>query len=122
MTDRAVLETLSTEQLLESYSDAFKDINGYRPRGEYLHTREYLIHFWATFNDRLAEVEAEEAAHLEFLGFPSWTAYYNHLDRQYWLECVSQELLAEAVADMNTEYSTRGSIVPIIDAWDRGDI
>lgn len=122
MTERATLETLSTEALMEGYSDAFKDINGYRPRGEYLHTREYLIDFWETFNDRLAQVEAEDAAQLAALGFPTWMDYYNHLDRQHALKCVSQKLLDEAIADMNTEYSTRGSVVPVIDAWDRGDI
>jgi len=50
---REDLETLTTEQLGESFSDAFKDVNGWRPRWE--PSREELIRFWLSYDENLRE-------------------------------------------------------------------
>lgn len=59
MPKQIALEDLSTEALMDCWSDAHKDLHGFRPR--YEPTREDLISFWSTFVERMAAQKADEA-------------------------------------------------------------
>lgn len=57
--DRAALEAKSFEDLSYLWSDAHKDLYDFRPR--HTPSKEELVEFWATFEDRFARKQAEEA-------------------------------------------------------------
>jgi hypothetical protein len=106
------------------YSDAYKEIHGFRPRG---HSSEMEASFWNNFDRLWADMVAEEAAQLAALcdhhgqDFPNFMAYYNFLDEvreaEYREECAAREA-AEAE---RAEFNRRGSPMPFIDSWEHGD-
>ena len=108
------------------YSDAFKDIYGYRPRGEFVNSPEYVAEFWNSFDELFAAAEAEDKADLfavcEAAGIPvtTWSAYYEWLEAKDLAE--RQEYLAaeKAAAAERAEYFRRGSPAPAIEAWAHG--
>lgn len=55
---RAKLEVATMENLLYTWSDAHKDLYGFRPR--HTPSREELIEFWATFDEKFSRVQEEE--------------------------------------------------------------
>ena len=108
------------------YSDAFKDIYGYRPRGEFVNSPEYVARFWNEFDVLFAEAEAQDRAGLaaacEAHGIEAttWSSYYDQREAQEYLE--RQEYLAaeEAAAAERAKYFRRGSPAPAIEAWAHG--
>ena len=109
------------------YSDAFKSIYGYRPRGEYLNSPEAEASFWNSYEEESQRVEAEEQDTLRFYGeehgriFPTFSAYYDFIEaeeeRRY---CEAKEARRAAQAERE-EFHRRGSPQPIIQAWEHGD-
>jgi len=59
MTKRAILETYTTEELLDGYSDCYKSLYNVRPH--YTPSREALIWFWEDYDSNFAAALAEEA-------------------------------------------------------------
>jgi hypothetical protein len=109
------------------YSDAFKEIHGFRPRGDYWNNPEAVARFWNTFDEEFQRVEDEEQEHLRALGeqhgriFRNMSAYYDFYEarqEQEWLEQAAQKREAE---EARAEFFRRGSPTPIIDAWEHGD-
>lgn len=107
------------------YSDAYKEIYGFRPRG---HSDEQEASFWNDFDRLWAEMQEQEAAQLAALcehhgqDFPNFMAYYNFLDEvreaEYREECAARE----AALAVRAEFYRRGSPAPVIDAWEHGDL
>jgi hypothetical protein len=60
MATRKQLEVLSTSDLGEGWSDAYKALNGFRPC--YIPTREELIRFWSSFDEEFGLVQDQERA------------------------------------------------------------
>lgn len=91
MATLAELNVYSTEDLLDGYSDCYKSLHNVRPHGT--PTREALIHFWMTYDERFADAQAEE----EFLDrrelafqekkhgrkFASMDQYYDFMEQNY---------------------------------------
>lgn len=108
------------------YSDAFKEIYGYRPRGEFVTSPEYVAHFWNSFDELFAEAEAQDRADLaaacEAVGISvnSWMAYYDYLAAQQFAEYKEQQAMEEAAAAVKAEFYRRGSPAPVIEAWAHG--
>ena len=108
------------------YSDAFKEIYGYRPRGEFVTSPEYVAEFWNSFDELFDAVKAQDRADLEAaceaVGIPvtSWMAYYDFLEAKDLAEreeCLAAE---KAAAAERAEYFRRGSPAPVIEAWAHG--
>ena len=108
------------------YSDAFKEIYGYRPRGEYLNDPEYVAEFWNSFEERFAEVQAQDAADLaaacEAVGIPvtNWMAYYDFLEAKDQAEREAYEAMEAEAAAEKAEFYRRGSPAPVLEAWAHG--
>jgi hypothetical protein len=110
-----------------TYSDLFKGIYGFRPRGDFFNTARSIAQFMNSYDEefRLSEERdrQELAALCEEHGheFASWHDYYA------WLEIKDQrehkEWLAEREQQENfqREFARRGSPLPHIIAWEHGD-
>lgn len=109
------------------YSDAFKEIYGYRPRGEYLSSPEAEADFWNSFEENLQRVEEEAQDHLRLLGeehgriFLNWSAYYDFYEAQREAEYRAAEEAHAAREAARLEFCRRGSPQPVIQAWEHGD-
>lgn len=108
------------------YSDAFKDVHGFRPRGEYLNSPEYVAEFWNSFDELFDQAQAQDRADLEAaceaVGIPvtTWSAYYDHLEAEDQAEREAYELAEQMAAEERAEFYRRGSPAPIIEAWAHG--
>ena len=108
------------------YSDAFKEIYGYRPRGEFVNSPEYVAEFWNEFDvlfDAVVEQDrADLTAACEAVGIPvtSWMVYYNYIAAQRQAEHEEFKAVEAAVAAEKAEFYRRGSPAPVIEAWAHG--
>lgn len=108
------------------YSDAFKDIYGYRPRGEYLNSPEYVAEFWNDHERLFAESQEQDRRDLEAaceaVGIPvtTWSAYYDHLEAEDLAEREALELAEEDARLEREEFYRRGSPAPVVQAWEHG--
>ena len=108
------------------YSDAFKEIYGYRPRGEFVTSPEYVAEFWNEFDvlfDAVVEQDrADLTAACEAVGIPvtSWMAYYDYTAAQRQAEYEEFKAVEAAVAAEKAEFYRRGSPAPVIEAWAHG--
>jgi hypothetical protein len=108
------------------YSDAFKEIYGYRPRGEYLNSPEYVAEFWNEFDVLFAEAEAQDRADLAAAcaayGFEAttWSSFYEQREEQEYLERLEGLIVQEEEAAERAEFYRRGSPAPVIEAWAHG--
>jgi len=108
------------------YSDAFKEIYGYRPRGEYLNDPEYVAEFWNSFEELFA-IAAEEdaqalAAACEAHGIEAttWMSYYEQREAQDAILEAKYRAEEEAAAAEKAEFYRRGSPAPVLEAWAHG--
>ncbi len=108
------------------YSDAFKEIYGYRPRGEYLNCPEYVAEFWNSFDELFAAAQEQDAADLaaacEAVGIPvtNWMAYYDFLEAKDQAEREAYEAMEAEAAAEKAEFYRRGSPAPVLEAWAHG--
>jgi len=108
------------------YSDAFKEIYGYRPRGEYVNSPEYVAEFWNSFDELFAEAQEQDKADLaaacEAVGIPNtgWMAYYDYLETQDRAEREAYEAMEAEAAAEKAEFYRRGSPAPVLEAWAHG--
>lgn len=123
------LADMLTQDFQESYSDLFKGIYGFRPRG---HTAESMLHFFDTYEELYARAEAEQeierGLRLDYLNykhgreftdlreaecFNEQVAYNRYMD-----ELNRQEEEQARLAELNR----RGSPLPVIEAWEYGSL
>lgn len=108
------------------YSDAFKEIYGYRPRGEYLNCPEYVAEFWNSFEELLAAANEESemalAAACEAHGIEAttWMSYYEQREAQDLVLEAKYRAEEEAAAAEKAEFYRRGSPAPVLEAWAHG--
>ena len=108
------------------YSDAFKEIYGYRPRGEFVNSPEYVAEFWNSFEENFAEAQRQDRADLEAaceaVGIPvtTWMAYYDFLEAKDLAEREAYDAMEAEYAAERAEYFRRGSPAPVIEAWAHG--
>lgn len=116
----------------ESYSDLFKGLNGFRPRGDYFMSPSVMLRFFDTYEDEIeAHLEAER--HEEEIYKASLEAQFGQsfetlgqalLHREkveydlYLQECAARE----AEKAHQRELMRRGSPLPVIEAWEYGAI
>jgi hypothetical protein len=108
------------------YSDAFKEIYGYRPRGEYVNSPEYVADFWNSFEENFAEAQRQDAEDLQAAcdaaGIPNtgWMAYYDFLEAKDLAEREAYEAMEAEAAAEKAEFYRRGSPAPVLEAWAHG--
>jgi LmbE family N-acetylglucosaminyl deacetylase len=108
------------------YSDAFKEIYGYRPRGEYVNSPGYVAEFWNSFEELFDAAQEQDRADLaaacEAHGIEAttWSSYYDQRDEQVHLEYQEYIAAEEAAAAERAEFYRRGSPAPAIEAWAYG--
>ncbi len=109
----------------DSYSDLYKGINGFRPRG---HSPETMLHFFDTYEAQLAEHLEEEKRQLAYVSerdgvaYTSWMHYYDvkeQRDNEAWL---AEKALKDAKLAHQAEFIRRGSPLPVIEAWEHGTL
>lgn len=112
----------------ESYSDLYKGLHGFRPRG---HDAATMLRFFDTYEQAFAEEEAREAALLkdrsarDGVEYRSWSHYYDvqeeKMEAEYRRESEAREAEEEAKRAAAHERTLRGGIIDTIDDWDHGD-
>ncbi len=108
------------------YSDAFKEIYGYRPRGEYVNSPGYVAEFWNSFEELFDAAQEQDRADLaaacEAVGIPvtNWMAYYDFLEAKDQAEREAYEAMEAEYAAERAEFYRRGSPAPAIEAWAYG--
>jgi len=108
------------------YSDAFKEIYGYRPRGEYVNSPEYVAEFWNSFEELFDAVQEQDRADLtaacEAVGIPvtNWMDYYDFLEVKDQAEREAYQAMEAEYAAERAEFYRRGSPAPAIEAWAHG--
>lgn len=107
------------------YSDLFKGLNGFRPRGS-LVTPQLIADFFNNYDDMFAIEEAREEAELVALreshgiDFANWHAYYDWLEAKDEAERRAYYAELEAEEAEKREFLRRGSPMPFIIDWEHG--
>lgn len=125
-----LLATLSTDALINDwcYSDAHKDVYGFRPRGEF--TRERVVSFWLGFEAAWDDMKAEEQRELDYLRaehnihFASMHEYYVWWEKKEYARWIAQleadeRLEAERLAK-ELDYKRRRTIIDTIEDFLHG--
>lgn len=114
------LADMATQDFQESYSDLFKGLYGFRPRG---HDAETMLHFFDTYEEAFKENEAEEARALEFVSerdgieYRSWSHYYDEKERRDYEEYAREQAARQAKLAEKAEMNRRFSPLPVIEDW-----
>ena len=107
----------------ETYSDLYKGLNGFRPRG---HDAETMLRFFDTYEAAFEESEAEEAAALarrsetDGVEYTSWSHYYSVQEAKDHAEYLKEEAIRQEEAARAAEMARRFSPLPAIEAWEHG--
>lgn len=130
MTQQAEAKNITAADVLAGmtadwcYSDAHKDIYGFRPRG---HSAEQEAWFWNNFDSLWQNMQEEDERQLQSLRdhyqqeFPTWMSYFDFMDdrrEQEYQAQLDEQAMAQAE---RREFLRRGSPLPIIQAWEHGD-
>lgn len=110
-----------------TYSDLFKGLHGFRPRGDMMNTAEMICSFLNSYEENFQFSQEEDARELAALGenygqvFANWHEYYDTLERKDARE--REEYFAEQAREEaeDREFNRRGSPTPHIIAWEHGD-
>ncbi len=132
MTQILTVETL-TDADRALFSDMYKDAYGTRPR--HVPTDEEIVSLFERMPQIMEEEEANEARALAAYNakhgtqYASWWDYYDRLDANYeaefaqiQAEAKAQRLAAQQRLSARSEFYRPGSSVPVIEAWDHGDL
>jgi len=112
-----------TQDFQSAYSDLYKGINGFRPRG---HDAETMLRFFDTYEAQFHESEVEEAVALQRrsdrdgIQYTSWSHYYECKDNQAHEEWTKEQALLDAELAHKAEFERRDSPLPVIEAWEHG--
>lgn len=128
--DNGIVRTLTvadmaTPDFQESYSDLYKGINGFRPRG---HSPETMLRFFDTYEVQLAEHEAEEKRQLAYVSerdgveYRSWSHYYDVKEAADHAAWKAEEAARQAKLARRAEMYRRFSPLPVIEDWLYGRI
>jgi hypothetical protein len=109
-----------------TYSDLFKGLHGFRPRGDMLNTADMICSFLNSYEENFRYSQEQEAEELAALGdqhgrvFRNWHEYYDMLERKDARE--REEYFAEMAEEEaeQREFNRRGSPMPFIIDWEHG--
>lgn len=114
-----------TSDFQEAYSDLYKGLNGFRPRG---HDAETMLHFFDTYEARFEESQEEDRQALAHVSerdgveYTSWSHYYDVKEAKDHAEYLAEEAKRQEAEAHRAEFNRRGSPLPTIDAWEHGTI
>jgi hypothetical protein len=124
------LADMATPAYQDCYSDMFKSLHGFRPRGEWCNTPEFMLQF---FKDYDADIEAElerdrqEAAerlvylnHKHSTNFTTLHEASRHNEQMAFARWEREAEALQAEKDRKAEMTRRFSPLPIIEAWEYG--
>lgn len=121
------LTDMATDDFKDSYSDLFKVIYDFRPRGEHLWTPEVMLAFFDSYEERFAEKEKEweeeREARLDYLKCKhqrNFTSLKEAEDFNVQAALARYEREAEAERqekDRKAEMTRRFSPLPVIEDW-----
>jgi hypothetical protein len=121
------LADMASSDYQEAYSDLYKGLNGFRPRG---HDAATMLRFFQTYDERFEESMEEEcreaAARLTYLNHKHGQTFENLTLAERFNERAAHDrfmknLEAQMIAEAHkAEFNRRGSAAPIIDAWEHG--
>lgn len=114
-----------TSDFQEAYSDLYKGLNGFRPRG---HDAETMLHFFDTYEARFEESQEEDrqalarASERDGVEYTSWSHYYDVKEAKDYAEWQAEEAKRQEAAAFHAEFTRRDSPLPTIIAWEHGSI
>jgi len=120
------LEDMKTPVFQDSYSDLFKGLHGFRPRGEYLCSPEVMLNFFDSYDQAMADYAAEEAAELarysaeDGIEYRNWSHYYDEKERRDYEAWERAQVERQEALDYRAAFNARGSALPAIEAWEYG--
>jgi hypothetical protein len=126
------VEDMKTDLFRDSFSDLFKSLNGWRPRGEHYWTPEYMLSFFDTYDADMEKQVEQERQELEerrlYLEVKHGRSFASYTDadifnveaaRQRYAREAEEEKKAQALKD---KFNARMSPLPVIDAWEHGSL
>lgn len=125
ITRTLTLADMATSDFQDSFSDLYKNIHGFRPRGFSL---ESMLHFFDNYETELAEVEAEEARALKArsdrdgVKYRSWSHYYDVKEARDHAEWERENAARQAKLAERAEMYRRFSPLPVVEDWLYGRI
>lgn len=108
----------------ETYSDLFKSLHGFRPRG--MMDPASMLRFFDTYEAEFeAQAEQEKAAlayasERDGFAYTSWSHFYELKEERDRKEWEAEEAARRAAAAEKAEFNRRGSPAPVIEAWEHG--
>lgn len=120
VTRTLALADMATQDFQEAYSDLYKGINGFRPRG---HSVEAMLHFFDTYEAQFEESEEDDRRALKArserdgIEYRNWSHYYDEKERRDYEAYERQQAARQAVLDERAEMYRRFSPLPVIEDW-----
>lgn len=123
------LSDMATPDYQDAYSDLYKGINGFRPRG---HDAATMLRFFETYDARIEEVLEEDrreaAARLAYLNHKHGQVFDTLTIAERFNEKAAHDrFMAKLEVEMaeeaeKVEFNRRYSPAPVIDAWEHGSL
>lgn len=119
------LSDMETQDYQEAYSDLYKGINGFRPRG---HDAATMLQFFNTYEAQFEESQEDDRRALKArserdgVEYTSWSHYYDVKEAKDYAEWQAEEAKRAALAAEAAEFVRRGSPMPAIIAWEHGSL
>lgn len=123
--DLTVADMLRPE-FQESYSDLFKSLYGFRPRG--YTSPEAMLAFYDGYEAAFESQQEEEREALRRISardgveYSSWSHYYSEKERKAEEEWERENAVRIEQAAHKAEMNRRFSPLPVIEAWEHGSI
>lgn len=119
------LADMATQDFQEAYSDLYKSLHGFRPRG---HDAATMLRFFDNYETELAEVQAEEDRALaresehDGVEYRSWSHYYDVKEARDHAEWERENAARQAKLAERAEMYRRFSPLPVVEDWLYGRI
>jgi hypothetical protein len=125
VTRTLTLADMATQDFQEAYSDLYKGINGFRPRG---HDTQTMLHFFDTYEAQFEESEEDDRRALKArserdgIEYRSWSHYYDEKERRDYEAYEREQAARQAVLAERAEMYRRFSPLPVVEDWMYGRI
>ena len=123
------VEDMATSDFQDVYSDLYKGLHGFRPRG---HDAETMLYFFNTYDEEFAAEQVrdadERAYRLGYLEskhgqkFDTYAEAERFNERAAFNRYMDELQAANEVKAQEAEFVRRGSAMPVIEAWMHGDL
>lgn len=119
------LADMATSDFQESYSDLYKGLNGFRPRG---HDAATMLRFFDNYEAEFEAAQAEEARALAHVSkrdgveYRNWSHYYDVKEALEHAEWERENAARQAKLAKRAEMYRRFSPLPVVEDWLYGRI